>query len=403
MAEEKIVGSFEGLEKLSSEDFVSAMMTEPKPASTETPPATLQVPILGDTPPVGEVLSTMPLVEEKPPITAELNDDGTPKVVTPLAETTPPATPPIVDANGKPIVAEEAPVVIEFKTPEEKLGTISEGEGWTDLAKDIGFEIAEDTHEAYKASLETFYKEKYKSDIGKYSPEAQTLIEFLDADGKLEDFAHPTKELNGYLALDNVDLISEDLKAQGMTDELIEKKITKMTENDEIDLAAFAIRKDIKDAIKNVEAKVIQDKLAATKRTDNYKILTAAQELADIKTSFNTVNEFMEIPLTSKIKDYIIKNWEDGKYADVLNTPAMKVQALLLHELGKDGVALLKTKVMEEAKLARKVDRHAIPPVVNAGGAGQVKDASPATTTAEGNWAALGTPEDFRNNAFGQS
>ena len=80
----------------------------------------------------------------------------------------------------------------------------------------------------------------------------------------------------------------------------------------------------------------------------------------------------------------------------------MKVQALLLHEFGKDGVSMLKNRIAEKAKVEQKIDKHAMPPIVNSGGGATMKAPSSVDVQAEGNWAALGSAEDFRKNVFKQ-
>ncbi len=288
------------------------------------------------------------------------------------------------------------PAELEFKLPEEKAKEAEDGDGWLTLAKEQGIEIPEDSFEAYTKGLDEHYKKKYEVDLGKFDPEAQRLIEFLNAGGTVDAFVDPLKPVNDLRRLSDVELLEKEFELRGWKPELIEKEITRMTEANEIDLAAFKVREQLDLIEKNIQKDVIDKKLQTSQRSTLYKDKSVAEDLANFKKELNTVSDFLEIPLKDKHKQYIAKKMEDGQYADLLNSPKAKILAILHSEFGKDGVSLLKQKERDEVDLKYKHDRHAIPPVPVTGG-GQIKSPSQSDVRAEGNWGAL---EGFNEHTF---
>ena len=130
-----------------------------------------------------------------------------------------------------------------------------------------------------------------------------------------------------------------------------------------------------------------------SKLNADYKTKTVAEQLESVKKSLNTVSEYMETPLTEKHKEYVAKKFADGKYADILKDPKAMADFLLYQEFGKHGIANLKTKATQEAKMKYKKDRHAIPPLPGEG-AGSKSSQNNTGQEAAGNWSALPILQD---------
>lgn len=287
-------------------------------------------------------------------------------------------------------IEDEKPFVPELKLPEEKKEEAKKEEneaGWKDLAKEIGFETKEDNFEEFKTNLEDFYKKKHEVNLGKYNAETQRFIEFLEAGGTAELFLEPLKPVNELKSLSDIDLITKDFELRKWPADKIEKEITRMTEADEVDTAAFKIREKLDDIEEKIKQRVVDEKTKAENRQNKFKQSSAADQLKGIKDALNTVGEFMETPITDKHKDYITKNFEAGKYADIMKDPKVMADFLLYYQFGKDGLSNLKNKAFNEAKLKYKKDRHNIPPVPDAGGKGSPSNHQ--NTSPEGNWSAL--------------
>ena len=108
----------------------------------------------------------------------------------------------------------------------------------------------------------------------------------------------------------------------------------------------------------------------------------------------------MDIPMKPKIKEFLVKNLESGKYADIqIKDPAMKAQFITFLEFGKDGIDLLKKRVEEQVRVEYQKDKHNVPPLVSNAGGGSTK--SPTQTSVPdggaGNWSAL---DGFNDHVF---
>lgn len=394
---EETKATLAGFDGLSSEDFINSIM----PNQAAAPAAK-----------ASDVAATPEVKKPEEPAATDKNQED--KAAEPVVEVKKP--------EDKDKVAEKDPAVAvaadndkvaaegeakeftpEFLVPgeEKKVEGQEEGEGWAPAAKEIGFEIPTDNFEEFKKGLDNHYKNKYEVNLGKYDSETQQFIEFLENGGTVKDFLDPLKPVNDVKSLSDVDLVVRDLELRDWPQDKIDAEITRMTENekvDEIALTAFKLREQLNVIEENIKSRVIESKTNAEKRKDTYKQNATAEQLSAIKNSLNTVSEFMDTPLSGKHKDFIAKNWADGKYANIINDPKAMSKFLLFHEFGEQGIANLKNKAKEEAKLAYKNDRHNIPPLTGTGG-GQVKGASTSNQQAEGNWSAL---EGFNDSVFGK-
>ncbi len=264
-----------------------------------------------------------------------------------------------------------------------------EDNGWKDVAKEWEIELETDTIEAFKEKLDDHYKSKYEINLGKYKPETQAVIEFIEAGGDIKELHEPLKAFHDLKALPDAELVYRDLELRKWTLDLIEKEITRQTEANELDLNAHKIRETIDTIISTEEQKMIQTKLNAKERNDAFKQNNLVQERNEVKTSIKESKDFMTIPLPQKVIDTITTNLESGKYDSLLKDPKVKAEFILFKELGSQAITFLQ----EKEALKYKTEKHNIPPLQSAGGAA----ASAATQTgkkAEGNWEAL-------NGAFG--
>lgn len=389
---EETKATLAGFEGLSSEDFINSIMPDQAAAPAAKAPEVAAVP-------EAKKAEETPVVEKK----------AEEKAADPVAEVKKPEdkavekNPAVVAAEKDKVTGEEVKdFTPEFVVPgeEKKVEGQEEGEGWAPAAKEIGFEIPTDNFEEFKKGLDNHYKNKYDVNLGKYDSETQQFIEFLENGGTVQDFLDPLKPVEQLKSLSDVDLVVRDLELQDWPQDKIDQEIARMTEadKDEIGLTAFKLRKQLGVIEQNIKTQIIESKTKAEKRQDSYKQNATAEQLSAIKNSLNTVSEFMDTPLSGKHKDFIAKNWVDGKYANILNDPKAMSKFLLFHEFGEQGIANLKNKAKEEAKLAYKNDRHNIPPMTGTGG-GQVKGASTSNQQAEGNWSAL---EGFNDSVFGK-
>lgn len=284
---------------------------------------------------------------------------------------------------------EEKPFVAEFKLPDEQKASEGEGNGWKELAKELtGKELTEDSYDEFTKNVEDYYKNKYEVQLGKYEPETQRFIEFLEAKGTIEEFLNPLKPIQELQSLSSEDLVRTDLEHRKWKPELIEQELIDLQASGKLELSAHKIRETLSKIEADTKQNIITSKTSAENRKNTFKQTTSAEELSSIKKSLNTVSDFMETPITDKHRDFITKNWESGKYAKDFDDPKVKAEFLLWREFGKTGISNLKNKSLNEAKLKYKNDRHNIPPVPGSG-TGKTKSSSKPTQSAEGNWQAL--------------
>ena len=287
---------------------------------------------------------------------------------------------------------EEKEPVLEFKLPDsvKKEGEepAVESNGWKDLAKEFEIEINEDKFEEFKEKLDIHYKNKYEINLGKYNAETQAVIEALEAGMTIDEYVKPTEGIDRLIALDDVAIVTADLKARKFPEDKIEKEVARLEELDQLDLYAINIRESLENKKAEIQSNIIKSKTNAKERQNTYKNNVNAEQSAAIKNALNTVSEFMGTPLKADVKEFIMSKEQKGEYANLFNDPKVKAEFLLWHEFGKAAVTNLKQKSYYEGVMKYKNDRHNIPPLTGVGGTG-VRSASQTTIKAEGNWDAL--------------
>lgn len=407
----------ESFSSLSSDQVVSALagITPPAatpPAATTTPeskPADAAAPA---TPAAEEKKAGTPPQAEKP---AEEKKDVTP--ADPGKKETPPADPASEkkpadekkpdDKSGAEETPDDgkAPVLPEFNVPGDDAkkddAVAADTNGWSELAKEIGFEIKEDKFEEFKQNLDDYYKKKFEPNLGKYNAETQALFEFLEAGGTVEQYVKPTETFDRLLSLEDKALVAADLKARGeaWTDDKVTRELQRLEEADQLDLYATHLREGLSNKKIQVQQNIVNLQKSAATRKDTYQSQTNAEHSAAIKNSLNIVSDFMGTPLGAKQKDYITAKEQRGEYANIFADPKVKAEFLLWHEFGKQAITNLKNKSYNEGVDKYKNDRHNIPPVQSAGSAGAKGSQAPADSE-EAKWKAL---ENFDASMLGKT
>lgn len=293
---------------------------------------------------------------------------------------------PKLDAEGNPIVPnEEEPT---WKDVATKFDVKIENDTFEDFSKGVEEKIKTIETNAKKEALEA----KWEEDIQELPVENQAIILGLKNGLAVEEVIAPFERLESLKALDDADLVAEDLKGQGYDADLVELKLAKMAENDEIELAAGEIRKVITDQ----EASLKQKHLDAIKEIDtkNQEKITAAKakDLESVKESINKLDQFMDTPVNDKIKELLTKKYEAGKYHEDFKDSDIISEFILFREFGSAFMANMKNKMRSSILSDTAAKMHNTKPKVTSGGSATTDETAKSSI---GNWGALDALDDI--------
>jgi len=266
-----------------------------------------------------------------------------------------------------------------FQIPASESDELEEELKWVDLAKESGFEIKEDTFEAYKEAqksyielqkqeaLKTYQDVDFKKHIETLPPESQLLIIGLKSGLTQDQIEAPFKQIAFYKGLEDADLVAEDLKLKGFEDDVINNKIEKLTEDGKLEIEA----KELRTILDINENNLLTQKLNEVKELEQNITLAhqtkMKEEAAIIVQQLDTVEKFMEAPLSKNNKKFVAEKLLAGAYNDAMRDPKVIAQFALFVEFGEKGIANLKNKMYEKGRDEKVNKLHNIPPVIKSG------------------------------------
>lgn len=277
--------------------------------------------------------------------------------------------------DGKPLV---------FDDVEEKPSTVAEN-GWTEVAKELGFEIEKDDFDEFK----TGFNKAKEINLAKLKPETQRLHKFTEAGGSIEDFVEPLRKYDEAISLSDADIVARKLFSDGWQDEVKRNaKIAQMEETGELEVVAANTRKILIVSREEQKNKIIDDRIKAQERYDE-KLRNAPKEEAKlIKSTLEARKEFMGTQLSADNVAKIVKKYEAGEYNEAFKDTDTIAEFLLYKEFGKKGMQNLKIAAEREFKIKNKEKFHNIPPKVGKVGSKRAT-ANPSGQDPEGNWDVL--------------
>lgn len=288
----------------------------------------------------------------------------------------------------------------EEKKPEIKAGEEEES-SWVAVAKDLGYELKEDSYESFKTVLESEktkireevlaeYKTKEKDEVIKELPlEAQMVVLGLQSGLTLEQINKPFQQIDDLLALSDVDLIAKDLELQDMSPELVEKKLLLMQEKDgEIEIEAFQIRKFLNDSKNQLKEKNLNDLTALKQKREAEKTQLIQKDTNEIHESLKKTPKILESKISDKHVNYVVEKWKKGEYQALFKDSDFIAQALLQYEFGDKAASLLAKKKFEEGRNGIVNKLHNIP-VKTKGSQGQSVVPKSGSDTPIGNFGFL--------------
>jgi hypothetical protein len=272
-----------------------------------------------------------------------------------------------------------------FKLPGEEgskpnLETSSDEEmKWVDVAKEIGFELKEDSFDAFQKAKNEFIEnikneskkevevKSFKEQIAELPAETQLLVLGLKNGLTEEEIHKPFKMIADFKALSDADLVAKDFELQKYPQDLIDHKIEELTENGKLELKA----KELRLILDKNEEVLLNNKLQEIKQLEleseeNFKN-KIAKESEIIEKHINTIDTFMEAPISKKTKDYLVEKWKSGAYHELAKDPDRIAKFIIWNEFGEQGIANLKNKSFEKGRDEKKNKLHVIPPVIETG------------------------------------
>ena len=194
----------------------------------------------------------------------------------------------------------------------------------------------------------------------------------------------PTKQIDGWLALDNSALVREDLKYRGYDEDVIDNKMEELTAEGKIDIKAKELRFDLgkgREEILQQRQQIVSQRAAEIEQVQKQ---SKEREINQLKETLNNTSEFMGVNLTKEAKELIAKKLQSGAYEQELSTPQLKVNAILHKEFGQKFTEYAKNKFRSEGKMTEVKKLANVPPLKTTS-AGVEK----VNTQTNGNWDAL--------------
>lgn len=336
-----------------------------------------------------------PIVTEKPAQTTEQTTETVEEVNTEteqVAESKPETEKPETTSEEKPEevkekVADEKPETekvpeIEFDA-NEILKDIQEPEDgtWLAVAKHDGLEVKEDSWEAVKAAiiekevapLKAEYEQKKQDLYAGLDPEVAAAFKLMEMGIPKDQILEPTKTVDTYLAMEDAQIVRENLKALGHTDEFIDAEMELLGEKNLVTHEAAKIRHDLnleKQKIINSRSQLVEQ---FTAQREQALLRQKEETTANLTKALSTASEFMGVKLKDEVRDAIVKKFNSGHYNDVISNPTAVRDAILYKELGPQIIKSIKNTAFEQGRdtIAKKLSN--IPPITGTG-TGKVVD-----------------------------
>lgn len=289
--------------------------------------------------------------------------------------------------------------LIEFKAEDiEGFEKEPEDGTWMAVAKAQGVEIEEDSFEAYNQAVESKYQaeiEKAKSLtkealFADMKPETVAALKLIEMGIPEEEVFAPAQRLDSYLAMDDAALIREDLKLMNWDDERIDKEMELLGEKDAIGHQAAKIR----DLLNVEKEKITQQRESLLSQYKENKervtIQQREQSATEFKTALDTVERFMEVPISSDAKKAILTKFNRGDYDKELNNAKSRVELILYKELGQKALKHVENTAYQKGRDEKTKKLLNVPPVTSKQGNKVVENSQ------INNWEAI--EEDFGEN-----
>ncbi len=323
-----------------------------------------------------------------------------------------------VDAEGKITRTKEeieaSAQITEFKVPgsessttatespeeiarKEAIANLAKDQSWVTLAKTRGVELTEDSFEAYDKAINEDFKKKEvtikesakleaKTELLAEKPaEVMAIIEGIEAGFTIDELLEPKRNIEKLEALSDAELIAEDRRLLGWSQELIDKEIAHLTEKETLDITAQPLR-DMLKANKDTLAQKQVEQLATLKLSKATAEKQVRQKESDeIKNTIVAMKQYMGVPITDSVVNHVKQSWDKGEYHEAFKDPKVIAEFLMYKEFGPQGLKALENRAYQRGRDEKAMKLHNIPPVQQVG----AKSTTQGSVKAEGNFGAL--------------
>ena len=213
---------------------------------------------------------------------------------------------------------EKSPAIEEAPTPEESLT-------WSKVGKELGIEI--DSRDDLINTLNSYAEELKKQQV---------------------PVSNQVAELRTYLNYNDRDLVTEELKADGIEESEIEESLDKLEDSGMMKMKAKSIRRVINNSI-DQQTQAAKQQSENQKRQSQESTTKAKKEL---KSQIKNMNEFMGGKVTKKQKEEVYRYATGGMmkeiYADHANVADVAMFMLYRKQIEK----ILRSQGLEDGKAA---------------------------------------------------
>jgi len=239
-----------------------------------------------------------------------------------------------------------------FKIKDIPVADPEEESNWITVGKELGFDLKEDSFdelkEAFNKKLSDLplvaEEEILTKKVEALDPKAKDLFEFLQNDGKLDDYINPVKQYDEIISLDDEAIVRKNLELNNWDADKIDEQVAIFKEDGKLETTAYSLRKTVETAREAFKTNLFAQQqnlaTATAQKAANDKI----NQVNQFRERLNKVESYQGFALDKESKDAIVKKYEAGFYSKAKDDPDFAVDMYLKYELAESLIAKSKNK-----------------------------------------------------------
>lgn len=298
---------------------------------------------------------------------------------------------------------EQKPITDEdlFKVDESVAVENSDEPTWKSVLVERGYEVPENFSEEKGLEVLLELEEKKANErieearsltvdklLSTLKPEVAASIKLMEMGVPQEQILNPTREIDQYLAMSEVEIVRADLEKQGYPEDLVDAKLEALSTSPEAlkrqaDLIKFELTQ-AKTAILDQRNQLIQQ---FETKAQEASLMAKEAEKTQFKQALNTVEDFLGKSVPKAAKDKLYEEFSKGRFDKDFNDPKAKVELAMYKLFGKSFASSLKNTAFEQGREKIVKELTNVPPV-NTSGSGSFKP-KPPESESDANWEPL--------------